>query len=93
MNVLQRPAGGQEAGKYICIGSGYATNAVVSCCIVSISRGATPVSVSVDTVDTAPTGVGSPSTGHLTSSGFQVFAAATGAGTNIGCAGNYTIQY
>lgn len=94
VNVLQRASGQTEVGKYKVAGNGYTTNAAISCYVPSLSRGATPVSVTIDTANDAPTGnLGSPSTFNLTSSGFLVAATVSAASINAYCSGNYTIQY
>ena len=92
-NVLQEPSGGTQAGKYWLAGASYVKNALISQYIESLSRGATPVSVSIDTADNAPSHMGSPSTDNLTGNGFQVFAFSTGVFTSCNAAGNFTINF
>ena len=93
IGVLQRSSGTTETGKYYNAGWSSAVNDKVVCYIPSLSRNSVPVSVTIDTVDTPPTGVNSPTTSHLTANGFAVEASATGSGVNIGVGGNYTILY
>jgi len=94
VNVLQRAAGQTEVGKYMLEGNAYASGAYISSYMPSLSRGATPVSVMIDTADNAPTALlNAPSTDHLTANGFHVFANTSGISLNQFCAGNYTIQY
>jgi len=94
VNVLQRAAGQTEVGHYVLAGADYAANAFVSMYMPSLSRGATPVSVSIDTADIVPSGgMGTPSTGVLTAGGFQIFNAPVAANLNPRAGGNYTIQY
>lgn len=93
VNVLQRSAGQTETGKYFLTAPAYVSSASIGAYIGSESRGATTVSVSVDSADQAPSGVNAPNTDHLTANGFHIFTTSTGvvAGCNVG--GNYTIQY
>lgn len=95
INVLQQPTGGTETGKYVLGGSPYTSNAVISTNINTLSRNATPVSVSIDTSAQAPAGgMGTVSTGFLTSSGLQIYCLnATGPSTNARASGNFTVQY
>jgi len=93
INVLQQPSGGQEAGHYKLEFSAYTANAVISCNILTLSRGSTPVSLSVDTADDAAVNIGAPSTTHLTSGGARIKATATAAGNIAHEGGNYTMQY
>jgi hypothetical protein len=96
VNVLQRSSGQSETGKYFLAGPIYATGAVVSVYICSLSRGATPVSVTIDEADQAHTGGlnATPSTGQLGANGFQIFSlSTTGPNVNARAGGNYTINY
>jgi len=93
VNVLQRPSGQTETGKYYMAGFATTSSQTLNCYIPSQSRTSTPVSVTIDTADLSPTGINTPTTAHLTSSGFNVGATSTGSGSNIGAGGNYTIQY
>ncbi len=94
VQVLQRAAGQTETGKYHLGGSSYTNGALVSMYMPSLSRTTAPVSASIDTSDTAPSGLqAAPSTGHLTANGFQVFAFGSGTTSNCNAGGNYTIQY
>lgn len=94
VQVLQRSAGQTETGKYVLAWAGYTNGATGSLYQDSLSRVSTPVSVTIDTADVSPGGsANSPSTGHLTAGGFQVFSSTTAASVNAFEGGNYTIQY
>ena len=95
INVLQQPSGGQEAGHYFLEAPGYTNGATVSWYIPSLSRNATPISVSVDTSDQANVGFqnATPNTNHLTMGGFQIWNPTSGAQGNPRAGGNYTIQF
>lgn len=91
---LCQPASGTETGKYFLQGGGNGSGWVVSNYLPSRSRGATPVSVSIDTADQAPAAnAGTPSASNLTASGFQVSFSCTGATNTARAGGNYTINY
>jgi hypothetical protein len=92
-NVFIQPGGGAETGHYFFEGNANGSGGTIGVWVVSLSRTTAPVSVTIDTADTSPVGVGSPSVQAAKHSGFFVGAAATGA-TNTGRAGgNYTINY
>lgn len=94
VNVLQQPSGGQEARKYILEGNCYVANGYISNYVTSLSRGSTPVSVSIDQADiTKSSFMNAPQTAHLTSGGFQCYAQFTSANADGVVAGNYTIQF
>ena len=93
INILQEPAGAQEKGKYVIEGNIYSTSAFMSCPTTTLSRNSTPVSLSIDTADVSPTNVNSPSTGHLTQGGGQIYASCTTVTTIGQVAGNTTWQY
>jgi len=96
VNVLQRASGQTEAGKYFIAGSVYANGAVISVYVPSLSRNATPVSVTLDTADQAPTGgvTGGATTILTGNAGFLAYSlSTTGPNVNARMAGNYTIQY
>lgn len=94
VNVLQQPGSSQEKGKYMLEGNAYVSGAYFSLYMPSLSRNTSPVSVSIDTADNAPTALlNAPSTDHLTANGFHIFSNTTGISSNQFCAGNYTIQY
>jgi len=60
----------------------------------SLSSNSTPVSVSTDTADVAPTNLSTPATLHLTAGGFLINAnSGSSAAVSCSAAGNYTIQY
>ena len=91
---LCQPSGGQEKGKYWLAGSSHASSDEFSEYMVSLSRNATPVSVSIDTADGGPTNVGSPTTTNLTANGFRVHCFSnTSSIVGIIAGGNYTINY
>ena len=94
VDILQRKASQQEAGKYALGGNWAGTGSgFFSTYVPSLSRNATPASVSIDTADQAPTGGAvAPGTDRLSSSGFHVFTSTTNS-NNASLAGNYTINY
>ena len=97
IDILQRRSGQQEVGKYFLAGSVYANGAIISLYMPTISRNATPASVSTDVADQAPTGgmTGSGvATGNLTANGFQIYSlTTTGPNVNARAGGNWTVQY
>jgi hypothetical protein len=93
VNVLEQPSGGQELGHYKIQGSSYSSSAYISANLVTLSRNATPVSLGVTTVDQVPSNIASPSTGHLTAGGGQIYGQATTSAQACGVAGTYTMQY
>lgn len=93
VNVLQRSSGQTETGRYYIAGFATASSQTLNCYIPSQSRNSTPVSVTLDTSDLSPVGVGTPAPAHVSSAGFTIGTTSTGSGTNIGAGGNYTIQY
>lgn len=91
---LCQPSGGQEKGKYFLEGNFYVSGAYCTCFIPSLSRGSTPISLSIDTADNAPTShLNAPSNDHLTASGFHIYSTSTAISANEYCGGNYTISY
>ena len=93
INVLQQPSGGQEKRKYHLAGNSYANLGWVSLYVRSLSSNSTPVSVSIDTADTAPTNIGTPAALQQTASGFQVHGQTSAAQVSCNAGGNYTLQY
>lgn len=95
VNVLNQPSGGQEIGHYILAMPGYTANATLSWYVPSLSRGATPVSVTLDASDIANSGMTtSPANNdHLTANGFHIYDLSNGAQDNPIIGGKYTIQY
>lgn len=94
VNILQQPSGGQDTGHYWISGNNYSSTLTQSAYIVSRSRNVTPVSLSIDTTDGAPSDLGSPATGQLTQGGAQIYAVANAiAATNVSVGGVYTWQY
>lgn len=94
--TLHQPTGGQEIGHYILASNAYILNATMGWYVSSLSRGSTPVSVTLDASDITNSGMtASPaSNDHLTANGFHIFDfAATGPQTNAIIGGKYTIQY
>lgn len=95
INVLQMPSGGQELGKYKIEGNSTTTTATQSCPILTRSRNATPISLSIDTADQAVSSLNAPSTDHLTQGGARILATVNAASgqPDEHCAGNWTMQY
>lgn len=94
VNVLQRPSGQQETGKYFLTQSASGSSQSFGEYVNSLSRGSTPGgSVSIDTSDQTPSNCASPTADHLTSNGFRVSSTSTGAANTVVCGGNYTISY
>lgn len=95
VNVLQKPSGATEAGKYFLGASIYTNGALASMYVLTLSRNATPVSVSIDTLDQAPVGgMGAMATANLTQGGFQLYSlSGTTQGVNARAGGNWTVQY
>lgn len=94
VNVLQKPAGATEVGKYYWTFFATANGQVSGTYCATQSRNATPISVSIDHADGFPgSGVNAPVTSNLTAFGFEVFATATAAANNDGIGGNFTVQY
>lgn len=91
--ILQQPAGGQETGKYYLSGNLYTAGAFIGVYIYSLSRVSVPVSVSIDTTDTAPTNINAPATSVLTHSGFDVGANCAALTPSGNAGGGYTITY
>jgi hypothetical protein len=94
--VLKQSSGGTESGKYFLAGEIYANGAVISQYMQSLSRTSVPVSVSIDESIQAHTSgmTATPSTGQLTSAGFQVFTlSTTGPTQNARAGGNFTITW
>jgi hypothetical protein len=93
VNVLQCPSGSQEAGKYFIVGWTNAGNEFFGQWIELRSRGAMPVSASIDTSTGTSSGMNPPSTNHLDASGFQLYTSSTAANNNLGFGGNWTVQF
>ena len=93
INVLQVPAAGQEKADYYLTSFATTSGQSMGAWVGTESRGATPVSVSIDTSLQAASGCGAPSTDHLNSNGFHVFANSTGAVGAMNVGGQYTVQY
>lgn len=93
VNSAQRPSGGQETGSYYLNGWSNASTDNISQWIPSLSRGASPVSVSIDTSIQAAVNVNAPSTEKLNANGFHVLTTATGATVSGYVGGAYTISY
>lgn len=92
-DVLQRASGQTESRKYHLSFASYVNSSLGSMYISTLSSGATPVSVSIDTADTAPSGCGSPNTNHLTANGFQLYSFSTGVNPGCNVGGNWTVTY
>ena len=95
VNVLQRSSGQSEVGHYRLAGGAYAISAVVSHWVNTLSRGSTPVSLTIDTLDGTPSNLNAPSAplGNANAGGFLIFATASAANGNCNCAGNWTANY
>jgi hypothetical protein len=94
VDILQRRAGQVETGKYFVAGLSTAGSQTISNYIPSRSRDATPVSVTFDTTDAAPSGtLNAPNTGHLSAGGFQMFAISNAANGNNLWGGNFNINF
>ena len=92
--VLERNSGDTEQGHYFLSGWSNASGDLLQVYIVALSRTSVPISVSIDQSDKAPTNVATPSTGQLTSGGFQIYTTSTSAQvTNLQVGGLYTIQW
>jgi hypothetical protein len=94
VNVLYRPTGQQETGKYFLTSNASASSQAFGDYVGSISRGSTPSgSVSIDTSDQTPSNCASPTADHLSANGFRVFSTSTGSANTVVCGGAYTITY
>ncbi len=94
IDVLQQPSGGQETGQYYLQGGAGGSGWTVSNWIVSLSRNATPASVSINTSTQSPAAnAGTPSTPILYTSGFQVTFLTTGSTNTARAGGGWTIQF
>jgi hypothetical protein len=95
VNVLQEPSGGLEKGRYRLAGGVYATNAVLSHWVNTLSRNSVPVSLTIDTADATPNTLNAPAAplGNSNAGGFLIYATATAAGTNAFAAGNWQANY
>ena len=91
-----QPSGGQETGRYFIGMTPPATGSLCPCYIPTLSRSATVLSVTIDTVDSnSGTGGGTPPTNRLTNGGFLVYTTSSGSGTanNVNVGGNFTASY
>ncbi len=94
VDVLQRSSGQSEAGKYFLFSGGYQSGWECSQYIVTLSRGVSPVSVSIDTADQSPTqAANSPTTSNLTSNGFVVGYTVQGLTNTSRAGGNWTVNF
>jgi hypothetical protein len=93
VDVLQRSSGQTETGKYVISMAIYTSNGSCSWYYPSLSRGATPVSVSVDHADIGFSQCSSVNATNLTANGFEIYLGSTTSGSNGGCGGNVTISY
>lgn len=95
-NYLHQVPTATETGKYALAGPVYANGALLSIYRSTISQGAVIASLSVDTLDLAPTGgvSGSPTSNFLSASGFQLYSlSTTGPNVNARMAGNWTATF
>lgn len=93
VNVLQKPSGATEVGKYYWTFWAAANGDTSGVYMQTQSRNATPVSVAIDHADSFPSGVNAPTWSNLTAFGFEVYASVNAAGVNYGIGGNWTVQY
>lgn len=93
-NVLDRPAGQQEIGKYFLAGNSYINGGAISQSMNANSK-SNFVSASIDFVDQAPGTVFSanPIVYYFGSTGFLIRGISNGAQANMNTGGNYTLQY
>lgn len=91
-DVFVQPSGGSESGGYFIGLTPVTTGSLVSCYYSSLSRTATPVSITgIDTAD-GMSGSGTPLSAHLTSKGVLMYTDSTGTG-NVNTGGNLTINF
>jgi hypothetical protein len=94
VQVLQRPAGSQETGKYFLTQSASGAAQSFGEYVNSLSRNSTPGgSVSIDTSDQAPSNCASPTADHLTANGFRVATTSTQSANTVMVGGSYSIAY
>ena len=93
-NVHQQPSGGTESGKYRLTFNASAANYFGSVYLRTHSQTSTPVSVTVNSADDAPTNMSSgPTAINLSSSGVQIIGQSSGGFGNIHCGGNWTVTW
>lgn len=93
-SVLSRGSGDTETGKYIIEGNAGTASYFISSYIPSLSRSATPVSITIDTADIAAASLTSgPTAQNLTANGFQVVGQTSGNVSDARGGGNYTIHF
>ena len=90
---LCQPAGATEKGAYYIDSWSGASGDEGGNWAMAQSRGATPVSVSIDTSISGPTTCNSPSTNLQDQYGFHVFTSSTAAAVKFFVGGVFTIQY
>jgi|SRR5579875_711923 len=94
VQILQRPSGSQETGKYFLTDHATASSQSFGAYVGSLSRGSTPGgSVALDTADQAPLSCAQPAADYLSASGFRVSSSSTSAANTVAVGGNYTINY
>jgi hypothetical protein len=96
VNVLFQPSGGSETGKYwlgFASYTGAGGGAVGSLYMPSRSRGASPVSLTLDETDQAHNNCGAIQNDHLTANGFHAYSFGSGVFTSCNVGGNYTINF
>lgn len=92
--ILQQNSGGQESGRYFVGGFSTAASQTISNYIVTLSRTTVPVSVNFDETDTTHSAsLSTPTTGHLTSGGFQMYAISNASNGNSIWGGNWNVLY
>lgn len=91
--VFVQSSGGTELGGYYLTAWASTSNQSMGAWVPSLSRGATPVSVSIDTTIQSASLCGAPSTDHLNANGFHVYANSSSAASAMNVGGNWTITY
>ncbi len=91
--VLSRPSGDTETGKYQLNGNSYVSGGIISEYHSSISRSATPTSVTIDTADYSPSVCSTPVTDNISSNGFHIKTTTTAITANANVGGNTVIHF
>jgi len=89
---LCQPSGNTAKEPYYITANG-SSGASIGCWCASQSRGAVPVSVSLDTSFQSPSNCNSPSTDHLSQYGVHIFTTTTGTVLSANVGGLATFQY
>lgn len=91
--VFNRLPGQSETGHYMVAGQTYIAGAYISTYVSSHSRGPVPVSVSINTADSAPSGLNTPTASNVSYAGFLVKATGTATNLSVNAGGVWTLQY